>query len=59
VAEIGYDNTSRTLEVQFKTGTVYQYFDVPQQVYNELIHASSIGGYINANLKGHFRYARA
>ncbi|MGY4225017.1 hypothetical protein ACVMIH_002378 [Bradyrhizobium sp. USDA 4503] len=58
VAEVGYDPNSRILEVQFKTGAVYQYFDVPQQLYDELWRASSIGGFINSNLKGHYRYAR-
>lgn len=58
VAEVGFDANSRILEVQFKTGAVYQYFDVPQQIYDELRRASSIGGFINSNVKGHYRYAR-
>lgn len=58
IAEVGYDLTSRTLEVLFNTGAVYQYFDVPQQIYNELMQASSKGGFINSNVKGHYRYAR-
>jgi hypothetical protein len=48
----------RILEVLFHGGSVYQYFDVPPQIYNELRQASSVGQYINANIKGHFRYAR-
>ncbi|VIO69546.1 hypothetical protein CI1B_27520 [Bradyrhizobium ivorense] len=58
VAEIGYDPDSRILEVLFKTGSVYQYFEVPQQIYEELMRASSVGGFMNANLKGRYRYAR-
>ncbi|UFX49454.1 KTSC domain-containing protein (plasmid) [Bradyrhizobium sp. 41S5] len=58
IAEVGYDPNSRILEVQFKTGAVYQYFDISQQVYDELMRASSIGGYVNSNVKGHYRYAR-
>jgi hypothetical protein len=58
IAEVGYDPSSRTLEVLFNTGAVYQYFDVPQQIYNELMQASSKGGFINSNVKGHYRYAR-
>lgn len=58
VAEVGYDDNSRTLEVQFNNGGVYQYFDVPPQIYSEMIRAGSIGQYLNANIKGIFRYAR-
>lgn len=58
IAEVGYDPNNRILELQFKTGAVYQYFDVPQSVYEELMRASSVGGYVNSNLKGHYRYAR-
>lgn len=58
VSEIGYDEASRTLEVQFTNGGTYQYFDVPPHIYNELLQASSIGMYLNSNIKGYFRYAR-
>jgi hypothetical protein len=59
IAEIGYDEQRRVLEVLFKVGTVYQYFDVPPQEYQALMQAGSIGQYVNANIKGRFRYARA
>jgi hypothetical protein len=58
VSEVGYDEGSRTLEVLFTNGSTYQYFDVPPQIYVELIQTSSIGMYLNSNVKGHFRYAR-
>lgn len=58
ISEVGYDETSRILEVLFSNGSVYQYFDVPPQIYTELMQAGSIGQYLNANVKGNFRYAR-
>ena len=36
IEAIGYDERSRTLEVCFKNGRVYQYFDVPLDVYRDL-----------------------
>jgi len=48
----------RLLEVLFTNGSTYQYFDVPPQIHAELMQASSIGQYLNANIKGNFRYAR-
>jgi len=58
LVEIGYNEESRTLEVMFTNGRVYQYFDVPPQVHSELMNAGSIGKYLNDNIKGVYRYAR-
>jgi hypothetical protein len=58
IAEVGYYHEQRVLEVLFHSGRLYQYFDVPEVVYNEMISASSVGGYLNANIKGMYRYAR-
>ena len=58
LAEIGYDEPTHTLEVYFKSGRIYQYFDVPERIYNELKRANSPGGYLNREIKGQYRYAR-
>lgn len=58
IASVGYDPDSSTLEIEFNNGAVYQYFDVNENVYNELIHATSVGGYLAANIKGKYRFSR-
>ena len=58
IAEVGYDERSNTLEVQFKNGRVYQYFAVPSQEARNLIGAASHGQYLNRHIKGRYRYAR-
>ena len=58
ISEIGYDESSRILQVLFNNGSLYQYFDLSPQIYAELLKASSIGQYLNSNIKGHYRYAR-
>jgi hypothetical protein len=58
IAELGYDEQSSTLEVMFRNGGIYQYFDIPKQEYESLINAASIGEYLNNNVKGRYRYAR-
>ena len=45
-------------EVEFRSGSVYQYFDVPEAVYQELLAAASVGGYLNENIKNSYRYAQ-
>lgn len=34
---VGYDPETKTLEVEFQNGSVYQYFNVPPQVYKGLM----------------------
>lgn len=58
IESIGYDSSSQTLEIEFLNGTIYQYFDVPQRVFEELIGADSHGRYLNSNIKGIYRYSK-
>ncbi len=58
VESIGYDENSLTLQVEFKNGGVYQYFDVPEELFIGLRDADSVGRYLNANIKGNYRYSK-
>lgn len=58
VEAIGYDEDSQTLQVEFKNGSNYQYFDVPERVFNELRDSGSIGAYLSASIKGVYRFSR-
>lgn len=58
VISIGYDSATMTLEVEYKDSSVYQYFDVPESVYQDLMLASSVGQYMHSNIKGNYRYAK-
>lgn len=50
IASVGYNPTEKILEIEFNHGGIYQYFDVPQEVYDDLISASSHGKYFRANI---------
>jgi uncharacterized protein len=58
IGAIGYDVNSQTLEIEFLNGGVYQYFDVPEHVYDDLMGASSQGQYLAQSIKGHYRYSK-
>jgi hypothetical protein len=47
ITSIGYSNDSSQLEVEFKTGNIYLYDNVPQRTYNQLMSADSIGTAFN------------
>lgn len=58
IASVGYDQATQTMEVEFTNGNIYQYFDVPEIVYQELMRAESAGKFLNAQIKGVYRFAR-
>ncbi len=58
ISSIGYDEDSNTLEIEFHNGAVYQYFDVPFSVYDDLMGADSQGIYLAQNIKGKYRFVR-
>lgn len=58
ISSIGYDQNNMILEVEFQNGFTYQYFDVPQNIYEGLMRAISHGSYLNSVIKGNYRYTR-
>ncbi len=58
ISSIGYDEKSRTLEVEFHSGGIYQYFDVPSNIYDGIMSAGSKGQYFSQHIKGYFRFVK-
>lgn len=48
---LGYDAHKRLLEVEFRNGGVYRYLDVPEDEYDALKHADSVGRHLNREIK--------
>lgn len=55
---VGYDQQTQTLEIEFNSGGVYQYFNVPVNVYQELMSAASYGKYFHQSIKNNYSYQR-
>lgn len=51
IASIGYDRDEKILEIEFHSGGIYQYFNVPESIYFGLMSASSHGQYFNVYIK--------
>ena len=58
IRSIGYDVDSKILEIEFDTGDVYQYSNVPQTIYGSLMSASSHGSYFHKYIKGKYEYLK-
>ena len=52
---LGYDESTKILEIEFQTGLVYQYAGVPLKVYRELIRSEEIGKYFTDKVRNRFR----
>ena len=55
---VGYDEASRTLEIEFRSGAVYRYYEVPPEVYRELMEAPSKGRCFQGAIRDNYRYAK-
>jgi hypothetical protein len=56
VRSAGYDEASRTLEIEFTSGRVYQFDDVPESVYAWLLRTPSKGSYVTRMINPKFSY---
>jgi KTSC domain-containing protein len=58
IRSAGYDQQTSIMEIAFVNETIYQYFDVPEYVFQGLLSAPSAGTYFNTTVKGNYRYSR-
>ena len=50
IASVGHDPKDNSLYVEFKSGGVYRYADVPAKVYDSLMNAESHGKFFGENI---------
>jgi hypothetical protein len=58
VVSIGFDKEQKILEIEFSSGGVYDYFGVPESLYEEFIRAESLGVFVGTKIRGAFQYSR-
>lgn len=51
IKSMGYDDRSKTLEVEFNNGAIYQYHQVPGEVFAQLLSAPSMGSHFHRHIK--------
>ena len=51
-----YDDARELLQLEFCSGAVYQYFNVPAAAHQALLDAVSKGRHFNQAIRGCFRY---
>lgn len=58
IASLGYEADTSILEVEFNSRVVWQYYDVPESVYYDMMNSGSIGKFFHSNIKGQYREAQ-
>ena len=59
IVAAGYDEPSETMEIEFASGAIYQYYEVPPQIYGEFEQSESKGQFFRAHLLDRYRYSEA
>ena len=54
IQSISFCEDTDTLMIYFKTGSVWFYYDVPEEIYLGLTNASSLGRYFNTFIRNIF-----
>ncbi len=58
IASVGYAARTRTLEIEFLSGRIYQYLDVERAIHDALLKAPSLGTYFNACIRDEYECVR-
>lgn len=58
LASVGHDPVSQVLEVEFCNGSVYEYYEVPDELFSALLTAESPGTFFLERIRDGFKYRR-
>jgi hypothetical protein len=58
LVSVGYDPVDEILELEFHTSGIYQYSEVPEEIYRELMAAESKGRYFIEYIQDQYPYLR-
>ena len=58
IAAVAYATAHELLDIEFRSGAVYRYFNVPLAVYRDLIEAESIGRQFVSRIRPRYRHLR-
>ena len=55
LAAVGYSKRLRALEIEFRNGAIYRYYDVAPEVYDALLNARSKARFYDDNIRHKYR----
>lgn len=57
IRSYGYDRDRSVLEIEFTTGRVYRYYDVPLEEFWRFLKATSKGKFFNSSIRDTYAFA--
>lgn len=51
---VGYDPDAKILELEFREGSIWNYFNFPKPTYKRFINAESLGSFFVGKIKGKY-----
>ncbi len=58
IASIGYDDAQQKLQIEFHNLTIFDYFEVPRDVFEQFVCADNIENYFQAHIENYFEVDR-
>jgi hypothetical protein len=58
VISVSYCSIRTLLDVEFRDGTRYQFFAVPEERFQDFVSADSKGSFFNRQIRNHFPFQR-
>jgi KTSC domain-containing protein len=58
IASMYYNAEIHTLKLFFVSGLIYEYKNVPEEIYNQLKTSGSKGTYFNRYIKGNYQFEK-
>ncbi|MEO6636969.1 MAG: KTSC domain-containing protein [Ginsengibacter sp.] len=58
ISAMEYYNVSATLQIVFIPGTIYDYKNIPEEIYSAMKTSSSKGTYLNQHIKGRYDFEK-
>lgn len=58
IASIGFRQRDKTLEIEFRSGAVYRYRNVPEEIFKEMMDAPSKGRFFSTRIRNKYHHTR-
>ncbi len=58
IVSVGYDALTKVLEIEFRDKTVYQYAEVPSDVHEAMMRATSVGKFFYGRIVHNYEVIR-
>ncbi len=58
ITSIGYGNRLRALEIEFRSGGIYRYREVPESIFLAFLQAKSKGRFFGARIRGRYAFEK-